>query len=134
MESGSLMKIRGSVIAKFFSSEKGTVESALVIVPLMLLFLGSLQIMAVISSKNLERTLAQDRARNFAMGIDSNSASNVRSSLAIKEIKTFWYLDKLQMGVVSIEKEIPKIFPGISNLIGGKKIAVSGASVIEQLP
>ena len=121
-------------IKKFCVSEKGNVESALVIIPLMLLFLGSLQLMAVISSRNLERTLAQDRARSFAMGLEPNLLPNNSENVSTQDIKTFWYLDKLQVAIVKTKHEIPKIFPGISNLIGNKKVTVSGVSVVDQLP
>jgi len=118
----------------FLRSQKGNVESALVIIPLMLLFLGSLQIMAVISTRNLERTLAQDRARSLSMGIYPNLTNTNEQEYYRQSIPTYWPLDKLELVINKVRRDIPEIFPGISKIIGSRKISVLGASVDENLP
>ena len=89
--------------------------------------------MAVISTRNLERTLAQEKARTYAMGID-HGFNGYSSPTRIQDLKTFWYSDKLQLFITKIEKDMPQIFPGINSLIHGKKISVVGSSVVEQQP
>jgi hypothetical protein len=100
----------------------------------MLLFLGSLQIMAVISTRNLERTLAQDRARSVSMGINPSLMNSDEQNFYRQSIPTYWPLDKLELVINKVERNIPEIFPGISKIVGDRKISVLGASVDENLP
>ena len=111
---------------KYLHSEDGNVESALVIVPLIVLFLATLQLIATVNLRNVEMTSTQNRASSQAIWQEIN-----QNDQAIK-LDSGSPFEKLRLLVVKSEREIPRIFPGISSLLGGKKIQVTGAAVIEE--
>ncbi|NCV80402.1 MAG: hypothetical protein EBW25_06460, partial [Actinobacteria bacterium] len=109
-----------------FSKEDGNVESALVIVPLIALFLATLQLIATVNLRNVEMTSTQNRASSQAIWQEIN-----QNDQAIK-LDSGSPFEKLRLLIVKSEREIPRIFPGISSLLGGKKIQVAGTAVIEE--
>ena len=136
-------------ILKFLKSEDGNVESALVIIPLMFLFLGSLQIMAIISTRNVEKSLAHDFAKSNAISLNLvNSPGSflntppefnfgLTPSLAsesITSIKSNWIFDNLSLVTIRIRKKIPHIFPWLSKIASTDEIRVAGAAIVEEIP
>ena len=111
---------------KYLHSEDGNVESALVIVPLIVLFLATLQLIATVNLRNVEMTSTQNRASSQAIWQEIN-----QNDQAIK-LDSGSPFEKLRLLIVKSEREIPRIFPGISSLLGGKKIQVTGTAVIEE--
>ena len=111
---------------KYLHSEDGNVESALVIVPLIALFLVTLQLIAIVNLRNVEMTSTQNRASSQAIWQEIN-----QNDQAIK-LDSGSPFEKLRLLIVKSEREIPRIFPGISSLLGGKKIQVTGTAVIEE--
>ena len=111
---------------KYLHSEDGNVESALVIVPLIVLFLATLQLIATVNLRNVEMTSTQNRASSQAIWQEIN-----QNDQAIK-LDSGSPFEKLRLLIVKSEREIPRIFPGISSLFGGKKIQVAGTAVIEE--
>ena len=111
---------------KYLHSEDGNVESALVIVPLIALFLATLQLIATVNLRNVEMTTTQNRASSQAIWQEIN-----QNDQAIK-LDSGSPFEKFRLLVVKSEREIPRIFPGISSLLGGKKIQVTGTAVIEE--
>ncbi|MEY4422735.1 MAG: hypothetical protein RL581_1273 [Actinomycetota bacterium] len=57
---------------KYLHSEDGNVESALVIVPLIALFLATLQLIATVNLRNVEMTSTQNRASSQAIWQEIN--------------------------------------------------------------
>lgn len=113
-------------IVKFLHSEDGNVESALVIVPLMALFLATLQLIATVNLRNVEMAKVQNQASLQATWQEVNPDDQ---EIKLDSGSPF---EKLRLIVVKTEREIPQIFPGIAALIGGRKIRASGTSVIEE--
>ncbi len=111
---------------KYLHSEDGNVESALVIVPLLALFLATLQLIATVNYRNVDMTTTQNRASSQAVWQQVNAADQ---EIKLDSGSSF---EKLRLLVVKTEREIPQIFPGISALLGGKKIRTSGTAVIEE--
>jgi superfamily II DNA helicase RecQ len=111
---------------KYLHSEDGNVESALVIVPLIALFLATLQLIATVNIRNVEMTSTQNRASSQAIWQEIK-----QNDQAIK-LDSGNPFEKLRLLIVKSEQEIPRIFPGISSLLGGKKIQVTGTAVIEE--
>ena len=111
---------------KYLHSERGNVESALVIVPLLALFLATLQLIATVNFRNVDMTTSQNRASNQAVWQEINPSDQ---EIKLDSGSSF---EKLRLLVVKTEREIPQIFPGISALLGGKKIRTSGTAVIEE--
>jgi hypothetical protein len=71
-------------------------------------------------------TTTQNRASSQAVWQQVNAADQ---EIKLDSGSSF---EKLRLLVVKTEREIPQIFPGISALLGGKKIRTSGTAVIEE--
>lgn len=113
-------------LVKYLHSEDGNVESALVIVPLIALFLGTLQLIATVNYRNVDMTATQNKASYQAVWNQVNPGDQ---EIKLASGSTF---EKLRLIVVKAEREVPQIFPGISSLLGGKKIRTTGTAVIEE--
>lgn len=113
-------------LLKYLHSEDGNVESALVMVPLIGLFLGTLQLIATVNYRNVDMTATQNKASYQAVWNQFNPGDQ---EIKLASGSPF---ERLRLIVVKAEREIPQIFPGISNLLGGKKIRTTGTAVIEE--
>jgi hypothetical protein len=113
-------------LVKYLHSEDGNVESALAIVPLIALFLGTLQLIATVNYRNVDMTATQNKASYQAVWNQVNPGDQ---EIKLASGSTF---EKLRLIVVKAEREVPQIFPGISRLLGGKKIRTTGTAVIEE--
>ena len=111
---------------EYLDSEEGNVESALVIVPLIALFLATLQLIATVNFANVDMTASQNQASKQSVWQEINPGDQ---EIKLDSGSAF---EKLRLLVVKREREIPQIFPGISALMGGKKIRTSGTAVIEE--
>ena len=111
---------------KYLKSEEGNVESALVIVPLIALFLATLQLIATVNFQNVDMTTSQNRASKQSVWQEINFGDQ---EIKLDSGSSF---EKLRLLVVKTERQIPEIFPGIATLMGGKKIRTSGTAVIEE--
>lgn len=111
---------------KYLHSEEGNVESALVIVPLIALFLATLQLIATVNFQNVDMTNSQNLASKQSVWQEINPGDQ---EIKLDSGSSF---ERLRLLVVKTEREIPQIFPGIATLMGGKKIRTSGTAVIEE--
>ena len=111
---------------KYLNSEEGNVESALVIVPLIALFLATLQLIATVNFRNVDMTVAQNQASKQSVWQEIKPGDQ---EIKLDSGSSF---EKLRLLVVQTEREIPQIFPGIASLMGGKKIRTSGTAIIEE--
>ena len=111
---------------KYLNSENGNIESSLVIVPLIALFLATLQLIATVNFRNVDMTATQNRASKQAVWQEINPTDQ---EIKLDSGSPF---EKLRLLVVKTERQIPQIFPGIATLMGGKKIRTSGTAVIEE--
>lgn len=117
------------MLKKFLRDESGNVESALVLIPLLFLFLSSIQIVSAIHIRNADQSDAQSQASSRAI---SGSYALEDSILNIPSRSTF---EDLQLLVVSKRREIPVLIPGLAQWLGGKlQSDVTGVAVIESLP
>jgi len=113
-------------LVRYLHSDKGNVESALVIVPLLALFLATLQLIATVNYRNVDMTKTQNKASYQAVWQEVNPGDQ---EIKLASGSPF---EKLRLLVVKAEREVPQIFPGISALLGGKKIRTTGTAVIEE--
>lgn len=111
---------------KYLNSEVGNVESALVIVPLIALFLATLQLIATVNFRNVDLTVAQNQASKQSVWQEIKPGDQ---EIKLDSGSSF---EKLRLLVVQTEREIPQIFPGIASLMDGKKIRTSGTAIIEE--
>ena len=110
----------------WLKADSGNVESALVMIPLISLFLITLQLIATVNLRNVDMTSAQNRASFQAV------QQKVFPEDQIITLKSGDFFSRLRLLVVRVEREIPQIFPGVSQLIGAKKIKTTGTSVYEE--
>lgn len=113
-------------LVKYLHSEDGNVESALVIIPLIALFLATLQLIATANLRNLDMAKTQNKASYQAIWQEINPRDQ---EIKLASGSPF---EKLRLVVVKAEREIPQIFPGVNALLGGKKIRTTGTAVIEE--
>lgn len=113
-------------LVNYLHSEDGNVESALVIIPLLALFLATLQLIATVNLRNVDMTMTQNKASYQAVWQEVNPGDQ---EIKLASGSPF---EKLRLIVVNAEREIPQIFPGVSAILGGKKIRTTGTAVIEE--
>jgi hypothetical protein len=111
---------------KYLHSEDGNLESALVLIPLISLFLATLQLIATVNFRNVDMTVAQNQASEQSVWQQINSTDN---EVKLASGSPF---EKLRLVIVNVERELPQIFPGINTLMGGRKIRTVGTAVIEE--
>jgi hypothetical protein len=111
---------------KYLHSAEGNVESTLVIIPLIALFLATLQLIATVNFRNVDMTRTQNAASNQAVWAEVKPGDQ---EIKLDSGSAF---EELRLIVVKTEREIPRIFPGIANLIGNKKLITKGTAVIEE--
>ncbi|MFM8366830.1 MAG: hypothetical protein ACKN90_05080 [Candidatus Nanopelagicaceae bacterium] len=111
---------------KYLHSEDGNLESALVLIPLISLFLATLQLIATVNIRNVDMTVAQNQANEQSVWQQINSTDN---EVKLASGSPF---EKLRLVIVNVERELPQIFPGINTLMGGRKIRTVGTAVIEE--
>jgi hypothetical protein len=113
-------------VNKFLNDEKGSVESSLVLVPLLSLFLIAAQLTVALHSRNMEKISAQDEASNRAI------------SGEFKDSDTYLHIysadpnQNLDLIVSHRKRTLLQIFPGLSNFTGSDlQTDVSGIAIIE---
>jgi len=111
---------------KYLHSEDGNLESALVLIPLISLFLATLQLIATVNFRNVDMNVAQNQASEQSVWQQINSTDN---EVKLASGSPF---EKLRLVIVNVERELPQIFPGINTLMGGRKIRTVGTAVIEE--
>jgi hypothetical protein len=114
------------ILRKFLSEERGSVESSLVLIPLLTLFLISAQLSIAVHGRNMEKVSAQDEASSRAI------------SGEFSESDTFLHIDSsdpnqnLDLVISYRSRSLPKLLPGITNSLGGEmRTDVSGIALIE---
>ncbi len=110
----------------FLSEERGSVESSLVLIPLLTLFLISAQLSIAVHGRNMEKVSAQDEASTRAISGDFSAND------------TFLHINSpdpnqnLDLVISYRSRSLPKILPGITSALGGEmRTDVSGIALIE---
>lgn len=113
-------------IKNLIFNEKGNTESALVLIPLLTLFLVASQITIAIHGRNMTKTSAQDGASTRAISGDFDETDTF---LHIESPDPHQNLDLL----ISHKKGLlPQIMPGLEKILGSKReIDVTGIAIVE---
>lgn len=113
-------------IRKLFLSTSGNVESALVLIPLLTLFLIASQITIAIHLRNWEKISAQDSASTQAISGDFSDSN------------TYLHIDSpdpnqnLDLVVTHKTRFLPLIVPRLPTILGTQsEVDVSGLAVVE---
>ena len=113
-------------VLSVFKDESGSVESALVMIPLITLFLITLQLIVTVNFRNIDLTTVQNRASVQA------TQQQVLNEDRLVKISSYDIFDQLRLLIVSKRREVPQIFPWISKILGGKQLNLSGVAVFEE--
>ena len=114
-----------SDFAKTLRSERGSVESALVVIPLMTLFLISFQLVLSISNRNIEASYAQSAATH-----NSITGRFERGDVII-DLNSPDAFNKLRAVVTTRNRVLPNLVPHLGSQ--KRTISVHGFSILEDL-
>ena len=104
---------------KFLRCERGSVESALVLLPLMSLFLIATQINVAIHARNFEKVLVQDQASKKALTGDFEETDQFLSIYSPDPNQN------LDLVVTTRERNLPRVF-------GDEyQVQVTGIAIVE---
>ena len=116
-------------LKRFIASERGSAESAMVLIPLLFLFLCGAQLTSTIFIRNFELATVQSEASTRAI------TNELQSGDSIIEIDTPDRFQKLRLLVVKKQRELPIIVPGLDAFVGSSLASeVTGISVMESAP
>ena len=109
---------------EFLQKEDGNVESALVLIPMLILFLIGVQLIVATNIQNTEMALAQGDA--------SARAISHQYQLGDEVLEVGGRIQKIQVLVTHRTHMLPQIVPGLVALMGGNPVSdVVGIAVIE---
>jgi len=111
-------------LLQFFKKEDGNVESALVLIPMLILFLIGVQLIVATNIRNTEMALAQGDA--------SARAISHQYQLGDEVLDVGGRIEKIQVLITHRTHMLPQIVPGLVALMGGNPASdVVGIAVIE---
>jgi len=118
--------LREGAMNKRLREEDGNVESALVLIPLLLLFLMAIEVIVATNLRNADLSLAQADATVRAISGQFASSDQI---IELDSPDPFAHMKVL----ISRRKDtLPQLVPGLLALLGGKAIVeVNGAAVVE---
>jgi hypothetical protein len=104
--------------------EDGNVESALVIIPLLILFLIGSQVIATTNLRNADLAMAQGDAAARAISQEFHPDDEI--------VEIGGRVEKIRVLVTHRSHTVPQLFPGLIELMGGSPVTdVVGVAVIE---
>lgn len=113
-------------LLRFLNDERGSVESSLVLIPLLTLFLIAAQLTIAVHGRNMEKVAAQDEASVRAVNGE------------FKDSDTYLHIyspdpgQNLDFVISHRERSLPQLIPGFSQLTGSEmKSEVSGIAIVE---
>jgi hypothetical protein len=108
----------------FLRREDGNVESALVLIPMLFLFLIGAQIIAATNLRNADLAMAQGDAANRAISQEFHADDQV--------VEIGGGIEKIRVLITHRSHTILQLVPGLIEIFGGTpKTQVVGISVIE---
>lgn len=113
-------------VISVINDDSGSVESALVMIPLVTLFLITLQLIVTVNFRNIDLTTVQNRASTQA------TKQQVLNEDRLVKLNSYDIFDQLRLLIVNKKREIPQIFPLVSSFLGGKQLNLSGVAVFEE--
>lgn len=108
--------------------ESGNVESSLVLIPLVFLFLISVELIVATNLRNSDFALAQSDASSRAI------SGVVTSSDQVIELSSPDSFTHMKLLITRRKHSLPQLVPGLVALLGGHAVVeVNGAAVMENL-
>jgi hypothetical protein len=120
----SLLNGSSSRIRAHLAKEDGNVESALVLIPLLIVFLIGAQVIAATNLRNADLAMAQGDAAARAISQEFHPDDEL--------IEIGGGVEKIQVLVTHRSHSVPQLVPGLIELLGGAPATdVVGIAVIE---
>ncbi len=120
---------RHQIVTRFrahVAGEDGNVESALVIIPLMILFLIGAQIIAATNMRNADLAMAQGDAAARAISQEFHPKDEI--------VEIGGRVEKIRLLVTHRSHTVPQLVPGLIELMGGAPVTdVVGVAVVEPI-
>lgn len=117
-------RVKLNKLAFSFRKEDGNVESALVLIPMLILFLIGAQLIAATNLRNVDMALVQGDAASRAISREYQPGDQV--------IEIGGRIEKIYLLVTHRSNLLPQIVPGLASLMGGDPVTdVIGMAVIE---
>lgn len=111
-------------VQKIFAEEDGNVESALVLIPMLILFLIGVQVIVATNMRNIDSALAQGDAASRSISHAYQPNDQI--------IDVGGRIQKIQVLVTHRSRTIPQLVPGLVELMGGRPATdVVGVAAIE---
>jgi hypothetical protein len=111
-------------LRRHLKQEDGNVESALVIIPLMILFLIGAQIIAATNMRNADLAMAQGDAAARAISQEFAPDDEI--------VEIGGRIEKIRLLISHRSHTVPQLVPGLMELMGGAPVTdVVGVAVIE---
>ena len=109
---------------QYLRKDDGNLDSALVLIPMLILFLIGVQLIVATNIRNAEMALAQGDASARAISHQYQSSDEV--------IEVGGRIEKIQFLITHRTRMLPQIVPGLVSLMGGNPVSdVVGIAVIE---
>jgi hypothetical protein len=109
---------------QYLRKDDGNVESALVLIPMLILFLIGVQLIVATNIRNAEMALAQGDASARAISRQFQSSDEV--------IEVGGRIEKIRFLITHRARMLPQIVHGLVTLLGGNPVSdVVGIAVIE---
>ena len=119
-----IVKLVKMKIFRYLQRDDGNVESALVLIPMLILFLIGVQLIVATNIRNTEMALAQGDA--------SARAISHQYQLGDEVLEVGGRIEKIQVLITHRNHTLPQIVPGLVALMGGNPVSdVVGIAVIE---
>ena len=117
-------------VKRFWRDQEGVVESALAIIPLMALFLITVELIVAVNYRNIDLTYAQSKASTAAI------SSVVTGSDEVISFSSPHSADELRLVIAHHSRILPRLVPDLPFLagVGASATEVSGFAVMESRP
>jgi hypothetical protein len=111
-------------IRVYFSREDGNVESALVLIPMLFLFLIGAQVISATNLRNADLAMAQGEAAERAISQEFHPDDEI--------VEIGGGVEKIRLLITHRSHSVLQLVPGLIEILGGApKTQVVGISVIE---
>ena len=111
-----------------YRQDDGNVESALVLIPLLILFMIAIELIVATNLRNSEFALTQSDVSSRAI------SGQVHSSDEVIELDSPDPFTHMKLLISHRKRSLPQLVPGLFALMGGStEVEVNGAAVMENL-
>jgi len=119
---------RSRSFARYCGDERGSVESAMVIIPLLILFLLGAQLIVATNMRTLDMAITQSQASQRAI------TGVIYASDEVIDLNSPDAFEKIRILVTHKSRVIPQLLPNFIAMISrNPRIDVSGIAVMENL-